>query len=242
MSATTERPRPRESHLLALLPPDDQQQLRAGAQFVRLRRGQILHRPGEPIGQVFFPLNGLCSTVSVLEDGSTVEVDTVGRDGIVGLSLYFGAPDTPFQVFAQIPGEALRLPGSALLEAVERSSRLDGLLRRYAQARFTQTAQSVACNRLHGVEQRCARWLLLTHDRLVVDRFQLTQEFLSQILGIRRASATVAARALQTAGAIRYVYGVITIVDRARLESISCECYRLIAGEFERLLSFPRRV
>ena len=238
MAVFQNRPRPRENHLLARLPLADRERLRPLLQPVRLGRKQVLERPGEPIGQVYFPLNGVCSSVSAMADGATAEVATVGRDGLVGLSLFFGSESTPLLVFSQIPGDALRMSADAFRREVEAAGPLQDLVRRYAEARFTQTAQSAACNRLHPVERRCARWLLMTHDRVGADRFQLTHEFFAQILGVRRSSVTVAARALQEARAIRYVYGVITVLDRARLEAAACECYRLIAGEFERLLGF----
>jgi CRP-like cAMP-binding protein len=233
-----ERPRPRENHLLSRLPPAEFQRIRRELQVVRLPRKQILQRPGEPIVHVFFPINGVCSAVSIMEDGSTVEVATVGRDGLVGLSLFFDSPVASFQVYSQIPGLALRMGAELFLEEAARSEPFQWLLRRYAQARYLQTAQSAACNRLHSVEQRCARWLLMTHDRVGADRFQLTHEFFAQILGVRRASVTLAARTLQQAGAIRYVYGVITVIDRSRLESAACECFGVIAAAFKRLLEF----
>jgi CRP-like cAMP-binding protein len=238
MAVASDR-RPHANHLLASLPADEQERLRARLQPVRLNRKQMLQRPGEPIEQVYFPLNGLCSSVASMENGSASEVASVGRDGLVGLSLFLGAESTPFQVFAQIPGEALRMSAAAFREEVERSAALQSLVRRYAAALLVQSAQTAACNRLHPVEQRCARWLLMAHDRLAVNRFQLTHEFFSQFLGVRRSSVTVAAGALQAGGAIRYVYGVITVVSRARLEAAACECYRTIAAEYERLLRFP---
>ena len=235
-----DRPRPRENHLLSRLPPAELERLRPLLQPVRLRRKQILERPGEPSSYVYFPLSGVSSVVSIMEDGATVEVATVGRDGLIGLSAFFGTDTTPFQVFAQIPGEVMRMPAPAFRAAIDAPGQLQRLVGRYAEARFIQTAQSAACNRLHAVEQRCARWLLMSHDRLGVDRFSLTHEFLAQILGVRRSSVTVAARALQEAGAIRYAYGVITVMNRPALEAASCECYQIIAGEFERLLGFRR--
>ena len=238
MPAFRNRPRPRENHLLARLPAAERERLRPLLQPVRLGRKQVLERPGEPIRQIYFPLNGVCSSVSVMENGAIVEVATVGRDGVVGLSLFFGSETTPFLVYSQIPGDALWMPAEAFHAQTASSGPLQDLVRRYAEARFVQTAQTAACNRLHPVEQRCARWLLMTHDRVGADRFQLTHEFFAQILGVRRSSVTVAAGALQEVRAIRYVYGVITVLDRARLAAAACECYRLIAVEFDRLVGF----
>ena len=239
MAISQNRPRPRENHLLARLPAAERERLWPLLQPVRLGSKQVLERPGEPIEQVYFPLNGVCSSVSVMEDGATVEVATVGRDGLLGLSLFFGSETTPFQVFSQIPGDALRMSAEAFCEAVEAPGPLQDLVRRYAEARFTQTAQSAACNRLHPVEQRCARWLLMTHDRVGGAEFILTHEFLAAMLGVRRASVSAVAAVLQRAGLIRYQRGRMTIVNRQGLEAAACECYQIITTEYDRLLGPP---
>jgi CRP-like cAMP-binding protein len=173
--------------------------------------------------------------VTVLDDGGPIELATVGNEGVVGVPVFLGASSTNARGFVQIPGEYQRLPARAFRQAIDNGGQLHGLVQRYSQALFTQIAQNVACNRAHPVEQRCARWLLQTADRVGKEEFPLTQEFLGQMLGVRRATVNAAARALHDAGLITYRRGLITILDRAGLEAASCECYAIVAREFERL-------
>jgi hypothetical protein len=172
-----------------------------------------------------------------MDDGSSIEIATIGNEGIVGIPVFLGAQSMGardlYQV--QVPGDVLAMEASAFLSAAQREP-LRGLVQRYAQALFTQVTQQVACNGLHSVEERCSRWMLLTHDRVGSNDFPLTQEFLAQMLGVRRASVTLAAGALQRAGFIRYGRGRVTINDREGLENASCECYRIMRTEFDRLL------
>jgi CRP-like cAMP-binding protein len=189
-----------------------------------------------PISHVYFPEDCVISIVGVMTDGSAVETASVGWEGMVGLPVFFGGESSPAQAFCQIPGETLRLDSGTLQREVARGSELRSILGRYAQAQFTQIAQTSACNRVHTMCQRCARWLLQTHDRVAGDDFPLTQRFLSQMLGVRRATVTEAARTLQHAGLITYVHGRVTVRDRRGLERASCECYAVIRREFERLL------
>jgi CRP-like cAMP-binding protein len=172
-----------------------------------------------------------------MADGSAVEVGTVGREGLVGLVIVLGGAASPTVTLCQIPGTARRITAERLAEAVEARPALRRLLLRYAQGYLTQVAQGAACNRLHGIEARCARWLLMTHDRVGgADTFPLKQEFLAVMLGVRRAGVTVAAGALQDAGLIRYRRGSIRVLDRAGLEAASCECYGLVREQYARLL------
>lgn len=189
-----------------------------------------------PISHVYFPEDCVISIVGVMTDGSVVETATVGLEGMVGLPVFLGVETTPAQAFCQIPGEALRLDTGTLQREVARGGQLSAILSRYTQAHFTQVAQASACNRVHTMRQRCARWLLQTHDRVTNNEFPLTQRFLSQMLGVRRATVTEAARSLQHAGLIAYVHGRVTIRDRLGLERAACECYAIIQREFERLL------
>jgi CRP-like cAMP-binding protein len=165
-----------------------------------------------------------------------VEVGTVGNEGMLGLPVFLGADSSPGAAFCQVPGRALRMPAEALRAAASVEGPLRDLLQRYAQALMDQIAQSAACNRAHSTEERLCRWLLMTHDRVGADRFPLTQEFLGQMLGVRRAGVSATASILQRAGFIRYSRGTITITDRAGLESASCGCYRVVRDEFDRLL------
>jgi CRP-like cAMP-binding protein len=171
-----------------------------------------------------------------MSDGLAVEAGTVGNEGMVGLPLYLGAETSPHRAFSQVPGEALRMRAGDFTAELARQGPLHAVLKRYNQALINQMAYSVACNRLHSVEERMCRWLLMTQDRVGAEQFPLTQEFLAQMLGVRRPSVTVVAGILQKAGLIVYSRGLITIRDRAGLEAASCECYRVVRDELDRLL------
>lgn len=232
----TEAPGPTTNRLLAALPQEDYARLAPHLEVVDLAFKELIYRPDEPIRFVYFPLDGVVSLLATMADGAAVEVASVGREGMVGLPAFLGARSLAGQAFAQIPGRAARLGADALREATAASGPLRDLLQRYTQAMFDLVAQSAACNRLHPLDERLARWLLMTHDRLGADRFPLTQEFMGQMLGVRRASVSTAAAILQRAGLIRYARGRITVTDRAGLEAASCECYGVIRREFDRLL------
>jgi CRP-like cAMP-binding protein len=172
-----------------------------------------------------------------MSNGAAVEVGTVGHEGMVGIAEFLGGEPSGSETLVQIPGVALRLPSAALREGAETLPELRRLLGRYTQAYLIQVAQGAACNRLHNVEARCAKWLLMTHDRVGSDSFPLKQEFLALMLGVRRAGVTVAAGALQESGLIRYRRGGIRVLDRAGLEEASCECYRIVRRHFDQLLA-----
>ena len=223
--------------LLARQSPAAYERLAELLESVDLDTKVVLYEPGEPITHVYFPQTGAYSIVKIMESGARVEVGTVGCEGMIGLPVFLGAESTPTQCFAQIGGSAWRLSAAAFRSVVPAADALHRILQRYAQYLFDQAAQGVACNRLHAVEARCARWLLMTHDRVGdAPSFPLTHEFLSYMLGVRRASVSVAAESLQRAGLIRYSRGKMTIVDRAGLEAASCECYRTDSADLERLL------
>ncbi|MEP6767807.1 MAG: Crp/Fnr family transcriptional regulator [Acidobacteriota bacterium] len=188
------------------------------------------------MSRVYSPRTAVALMVTTMEDGSTVEVVTVGNEGLVGFPVFLGTDSMPMEVFTQIDGEAVTLPAPVVKEASSNGGALRPLLARDTQALLSQIAQAGACNRLHPIDQRCARWLLMSHDRVPGDDFSLTQEFLSQMLGVRRATVTTAASILQRAGYIRYRRGRIQIADREGLEAASCECYRTIRSEYERLI------
>ncbi len=224
------------NRLLESLPPDLRERLLPRLDRVQFAFKQIFYDVNQPITAVYFPISGVVSLVTITEDGGIVEVATVGNEGMVGIPLLLGAESTPGRAFVQVPGEGWRMEAAEFRAQLQRDDRLRDHLGRYTQSLFDQIAQSAACNRLHSINERCARWLLMTHDRVGRDEFPLTQEFLAQMLGVRRASVNAAASFLQRAGFIRYSRGVITILDRAGLESASCECYRILRDEFERLL------
>jgi CRP-like cAMP-binding protein len=227
---------PAENQLLAALPRASRQALQPDLEMVTCEIKDIIYRPNEPIAHVVFPCSGVVSLLAVGdEDGDLIEVATVGNEAYVGLPLFLGADSTPGMAIAQIGGEALRMPAAAFQHAVARDSAFASLLNRTTLALFTQIAQASFCNRTHPMVQRCARWLLMTHDRVSGDTFPLTHEFLSQMLGVRRATITEAMGPLQQAGLITYARGIVQIADRAGLEAASCECYRIIRDEYRRL-------
>jgi CRP-like cAMP-binding protein len=226
----------RRNRILKALSQDALTRLLPKLEKVSLSLRKLLYEVDEPIPYVYFPLSGVYSVVSSMEDGATVEVATIGNEGMVGLPVFLGTDSIPLKAFTQIPGEALRMNAQAFRETLKQgNSEISIWLHRYTQALFHQVAQHAACNRLHAVEERCARWLLMSHDRVGRDQFPLTQEFLSQMLGIRRASVPVATGILQKAGLITYHRGVITILDREKLEEASCGCYAIVSKEYDRL-------
>jgi CRP-like cAMP-binding protein len=223
------------NRLLAALPAGDLAWLRPQLESVEFASRSILHAPGEPVTGVHFPETGWISMLATLENGDAAEVGLVGREGMVGLPLLLGTDRSPFEAMVQSSGSALRLPADAFQEALERSAALHRLLLRYALAFSVQVAQTAACNGRHHIEQRLARWMLMAHDRSEGDGFPMTHEFLSMMLGVRRAGVTVAAGALQRAGLIQYERGRMTITDRDGLEAGACDCYDLVRREYTRL-------
>jgi len=228
----------RSNRLLELLPNGERLRLESSMQRMPIKPHDMLHSPGQPMEHVYFPLWGVVSLMTPLEDGSAVETAVVGNEGMVGVQAFLGGGSIGnAQAMGQIPGEALRMNADHFRAEIEAGGKLRQILFSYSQALFTQISQGVACNGVHAIQERCARWLLEAHDRAGSDEFELTQEFLSDMLGVRRPSVTAAARTLQTAGVIRYRRGRITVVDRERLEEASCECYRVIKGEYRRLVT-----
>ena len=226
---------PVKNQLLAVLPQEEYERLNAYLETVFLKLKQNLYLPNEPIEYIYFVNSGVASLLNLMEDGTAVEVATIGNEGMVGLPVFLGADRIPGQAMVQIPGDALRMKADVFKDKVTPGSPLHDLLQRYTQTLFNQIAQSAACNRLHSVEERMCRWLLMTQDRVGQNAFVLTQEFLSQMLGVRRPTVSIAASILQKAGLIRYSRGNITILDREGLENASCECYKIIQADFERL-------
>lgn len=210
-------------------------------EIVRLPAGEVVVERGIAFPYVYFPLDAVLSMLAVVADGRAVEFATVGREGMSGSNETLTGAGTPMRVISQVPGMAVRIPAGTLSELAQTNLRALELLLRYNQSLLVQAAQIAACNRLHPVEERCARWLLMTHDRVGRDEFMLTQEFLSQMLGVRRARVNVAAGILQRAGLIGYSRGRIRLTDREGLEAASCECYGVIRAELDRLASEPER-
>lgn len=225
-----------ENKILAALSKAEYQRLVPYLEQVHLPVKQVLYEAGEPITHVYFPNQAIVSLVCIQEDGSTVEAGMVSNDGMVGLPVIWGGNSTTTTAFMQISGTGMRMKAEILIAEFQRGGELQSLLLRYTQALFTQVTQSAACNRLHTIEERFARWLLMTADRMQSDTFPLTQEFLGQMLGCRRAGVTVAAGTLSRAGMIGYTRGSITILNWSDLENTSCECYSIIKNEYARLL------
>lgn len=196
--------------------------------LMELSRGRRLYRPGGPIQAVYFPVLGVVSIVVGAGEGAEVEMATVGNEGMVGVAVLLGVPRSIGKAFVQVPGAAISVSAASLVDAVTRDRKLLALLQRYFYALMHQVMQAGACNRLHSSEERCARWLLMTHDRAGADEFPLTQDFLAEMMGTRRAAVNIALATFRRAGAIDYVYRHIKIMDRKLLESFSCPCYELI--------------
>ena len=230
------------NRLLAALPAAELDNLRPHLTVVDFGVGETLHAANEPIGAVYFPLTGCVSVVASDLDGDMLEVGTIGREGVAGIAAFHEADGGPLETFSQVPGDHARLPVAALRAAAAPGTALHRLLHRYSQAAHILTAQSAACNRFHAIEERCARWLLLTHDRVGRESFTLTHEYLGYMLGVRRPGVTLAMGVLQRAGLISYHRGEVVIRDRDGLENATCECYRTITAEYDRLIGhYPYR-
>ena len=224
------------NRLLRALPLDEYQRLLPQLVPTRLPLKKMLVEPNVPITDAYFIREGVGSMIATEQEGGDIEVGTVGNEGLVGLPLLHGADMMPFRVMVQVEGDAWRLPAGAFRRVVDERPVVRHLLLRYAQYFADQLAQSVACNRLHTLEERCARWLLMTHDRVYGDAFELTHEFLALMLGVRRAGVTVAMGELQSAGILTYARGRIRVLDRPRLEEASCQCYHVTRTALVRLL------
>jgi CRP-like cAMP-binding protein len=223
--------------LLAALPADDYRRVSSELTWRPLKVRQVLHKHGEPISEIFFPGRSVCSVTNVMEDGGVVEVATVGREGLIGVSAVFGAPVASGEAFVQIAGEpAAVMSIDAFRREMERQGPFRDGVTRYSQAFVNMLMQSVACNGLHSAEQRCCRWLLTTHDRIAQDEFPLTHELLAVMLGVRRPTVTLVMAALTKAGIIAHVRGHVRIVDRKALEQASCECYGNVRNAFDRVM------
>ncbi len=236
MSAYSSSRNPVGNHLIAALPQEEYERLLPNLKPVSLSLKQVLYEPNEPIDYAYFLNSGASSLLNLMQDGQTIEAATVGKEGMLGVPLLLGTTQIPLQVIVQIPGDGLRMKADIFKAEVYAGCPLHTLLLRYTQTLMNQISQTAACNRLHSVEARCCRWLLMTQDRVESDSFPLTQEFLSYMLGVRRASVSEVAATLQKSELIDYHRGQITIRDRKGLEAASCECYQSTKQEFKRLL------
>jgi CRP-like cAMP-binding protein len=215
------------NRLLAALPRQDYQRLLAELELVPLAYGEVIFEPGERIRHVYFPNDAIVSLLAVVED-KALEVSMVGREGMAGISLALGAELAQVRAKVQGTGSALRMKAASFHEALERCVPLRRELHRYAYTKLVEARQTAACTRFHGIEERLARWLLMTHDRARADRLHLTQDFLADMLGVRRVGITKAASALRRCRLIDYHRGEIRILDRKGLEAAACACYRIV--------------
>ena len=215
------------NRILAALPPEDFDRFSPALQAVPLSLRQVIHDVSSPIEHVYFVEQGVGSILTIMADGSAIEVGMIGSEGMVGVSAVFGSATSGQHVIVQIPGTALRMDAARCKAAFDESAAVRMAVLRFATALMNLSAQTAACNRLHSIEQRCARWLLMAHDRIQSDIMPMTHEFLASMLGVRRAGVTVTAGELQRSGLIRYHHGQITIRDRDGLQATACECYRI---------------
>jgi CRP-like cAMP-binding protein len=221
--------------LLDALPDADYERLRDDLKPVSFVLGDVIYESGGQIDHVYFPTTFHVSLLYTMINGVTAEMGLVGNEGVVGIALFMGGETTPNRAVVQGAGQALMLPAKAMQLEFTRGGEFQRLLLRYTQALITQISQTAVCNRLHSVQQRLCRWLLMTHDRTHSDKLQMTQEFISNMLGVRREGVTLAAGGLQELGLISYVRGHIKIVDRPGLETCTCECYAVVKAEHNRL-------
>jgi CRP-like cAMP-binding protein len=236
MSTVIESPPTTANRILNALTRAEYERLSVHLEPVNLSAGEVLCHPDQPITHVYFPNRGTVSLVSVFEDGKSVEVGMVGNEGMFGVCVFLGSISTPLEAVVQLPGDGLRMRASALKQEFNKGGQLQDLLLRYTQAFITQVAQTAACNGTHPTEGRLVRWLLMCQDRAHSKDLNLTQEFIAQMLGMRRAGITEAAGQLKASGLIEYSRGHITILDREGLEAMSCECYQIVRKEFARLV------
>lgn len=223
------------NHILAALPVSEYALVAKGLTHIELHLGETLHRAGDRIDQIYFPDSGFISALTVLSDGSPLEIGLIGAEGVVGVSVILGATASYSETMCQTGGGAFRMPVAAFKDAVDHAPHLRDLLLRYVHVFSVQVAQTAACNAHHELGQRLARWLLAAHDRSGRAELSLTQDLIAVMLGVRRSTVSIAASTLQKAGVIRYQHGRITVVDRVGLENAACECYEAVASEYRRL-------
>jgi CRP-like cAMP-binding protein len=234
MSSRIVKPQRTGNDLLDALPPEEYERLMPRFEPVVLSTKQLLIVEEQPVEYAWFPVNSVLSVLARTERDTFVEVATIGREGMLGIPLMLGADTIPHRAFCQIPGDCLRVRAAAFREAVGHSAAFSLVLHRYLQKLMIQLAQGGACNTRHSVEQRCARWLLMSRDRVDSDEFPITQEFLCQMLGVRRATVSEVASKFQKAGYVAYARGKMKMLDREGLSKVACECYGILRDEYSR--------
>ncbi len=233
---------PAHNHILAALPSEAQERIFPHLEEVSMPLGKVLYEPGDKMRHVYFPTDCIVSLLYVMQSGASAEISVVGNEGLVGISLFMGGESTSSRALVQSGGRGYRLRGQRLVDEFNRHGQLMSLVLRYTQALITQMAQTAVCNRHHSIDQQLCRWLLLSLDRLPTKHLIMTQELIANMLGVRREGVTEAAGRLQKLGVIEYRRGHIEVVDRTKLEQLSCECYAVVKRETDRLLkpvSFP---
>jgi CRP-like cAMP-binding protein len=236
------KPEPQQNHLLAALSPEVQARLFPHLELVPLPLRAVLYESKRPMRHVYFPTDSIVSLQYVMENGASTAILVVGNEGLLGISLFMGGESTPNRSLVQSAGHAYRLPRQRVREEFGRHGELLVLMLRYTQALITQVSQTAVCNRHHSIEQQLCRWLLLSMDRLSNNHLTMTQEFIGNMLGVRRGGVTQAAFKLQKLAVISYARGLIKVLDRAKLEAMSCECYEVVRKETDLLLSYlPQR-
>ncbi len=226
---------PLQNHLLAALPPEVQQRLFPYLELEYIPVGKVLYEPGHPLSKVYFPIDSIVSLLYMMESGASAEIAKVGNEGVIGIAVFMGGASTTSQALTQSAGRAYSLTAPPLLEEFNRNSELRMLLLRYTQSLITGMAQTAVCNRHHAIDQQLCRWLLLSLDRLQGSTLTMTHELIANMLGVRREGVSEAAGELQKLGVIKYKRGQITVLDRPRLEQLSCECYAVVKEEIDRL-------
>ena len=229
-------PDPRSNQLLAALPDAESQRWLPHLEWIDMPLGQVLYESGHTLSHVYFPINSIVSLLYVMENGASSEIAVVGKEGLVGISLFMGGESTPSRAVIQSAGQGFRLTSQVVKEEFNRAGPVMHLLLRYTQALITQMAQTAVCNRHHSLDQQLCRWLLLSLDRLQGNELVMTQGLIANMLGVRREGVTEGAVSLQEAGLIRYARGHITVLDRRGLEQRTCECYAVVKKEYDRLL------
>ncbi len=231
-------PEPHQNHLLAALPAPVRERLQPHLKLVELPLGKVLYESGDALRHVYFPTDAIVSLLYVMENGASAEISVVGNEGLIGVAVFMGGESTPSRAIVQSAGQAWRLPAQRLKDEFNRHGEMLLLMLRYTQALITQMAQTAVCNRHHSIDQQLCRWLLLSLDRLHGNELTMTQELIANMLGVRREGVTDAAGKLQRLGVIEYNRGHIKVLDRARLEQLSCECYAVVRTETARLLPY----
>lgn len=235
------KPHPQQNHLLAALSPEVQERLFPHLELVPLPLRALMYEAGRPMEHVYFPTDSIVSLQYLMENGESTAILVVGNEGLLGITLFMGGESTPNRSVVQSAGHAYRLPRPMVKEEFNRHGQLLMLMLRYTQSLITQVAQTAVCNRHHSIDQQLCRWLLLSMDRLTHNQLTMTQEFIGTMLGVRREGVNQAASKLQQQGAISYSRGLIKVLDRSRLEKLSCECYGVVKKETDILLPYMRQ-